>query len=214
MDNVEIVTTDDGGLIAAQYQAFVKVISKIKAETLPPHRQIDHVINLGPDYKLRYGRIHNLSQFELQTLKAIMEMNLPNSFIQRATSSAAAPIVVSKKEETGLWSCVDYRAHNLGTVQNRYQFPPIPQLLDQVREAQIFTNLDLRNAYHLIRVKEGDKFRTTFRTGYGQFEYDVKRFGLTNSPATFQTFIALVNSGILTTSPCATLMIYSSNRPI
>ena len=60
IDNVEMVTTDDGGRIPAQYQEFVEVFSKKKAETLPPHRQIDHTIDLEPDYKLPYGRIYNL----------------------------------------------------------------------------------------------------------------------------------------------------------
>src|SRR5882757_2650991 len=43
---------------------------------------------------------------------------------------------------------------------------------------------DISNAYHLIRIKEGDENKTAFRTWYRQFESRVMPFGLTNAPAT------------------------------
>jgi len=58
-----------------------------------------------------------------------------------------------------------------------------------VREARTFTKLDIRNAFHLIRIKEGNEFKTAFRTRYGQFKYRVMPFGLTNAPGTFQAYI-------------------------
>jgi hypothetical protein len=189
IDNVEMVTTDDGGRIPAQYQEFVEVFSKEKAETLPPYRQIDHGIDQEPDYKLPSGRIYNVSELELKTLKAYIETPLANSLIQRSSSSAAAPILFATKKDGGLRLCVDYRALNLHTVENRYPLPLMSELLDRMREARIFTKLDLRNAYHLIQIKEGDRFETAFRTRYGQFEYRVMPFGLTNAPATFQAYI-------------------------
>lgn len=56
--------------------------------------------------------------------------------------------------------------------------------------ARIFTKLDLRNAYHLVRIREGDEWKTTFNTPTGHFKYLVLPFGLPNAPAIFQ---ALVN---------------------
>ena len=52
---------------------------------------------------------------------------------------------------------MDYRALNLATVKNRYPLPLISERLEHVREARIFTKLDLCGAYHLIRIKEGDE---------------------------------------------------------
>jgi hypothetical protein len=158
-----MVPTDNGGHILATYGEFVEVSSKEKAEKLLPHRSTDHTIDLEPSYNLPYGRIRNLSEFELRTLTAYIEANLANGFIQRSSS----PILFAKKKDGGIRFCVDYRALNLATVKNRYPLPLISEMLDRVREARIYRKLDLRGAYNLIRIKQGDEYKTAFRTRYG-----------------------------------------------
>lgn len=86
--------------------------------------------------------------------------------------------------------CVDYQALNLGTIKNRPPLPLISELLNPVRNAQIITNLDLRNHYHPDRIPEGGEFKTAFQTCSGQFEYRVVPFGLMNAPTILQAYIA------------------------
>ena len=56
-------------------------------------------------------------------------------------------------------------------------------------KGKIYTALDLKEAYNLVRVKEGDEWKTAFRTPFGHFEYLVMPFGLTNAPSIFQSMM-------------------------
>src|SRR5205814_3307007 len=85
--------------------------------------------------------------------------------------------------------CVDYRGLNRVTIKNRYPLPLISEMLDRLRSGKVFTKIDLRGAYNLVRIRPGDEWKTAFRTRYGHFEYSVMPFGLTNAPATFQALI-------------------------
>jgi hypothetical protein len=101
------------------------------------------------------------------------------------------------------------------TVKNRYPLPLIGEIMDRLVGAKVYTKLDLRNAYHRIRIREGDEWKTAFRTRYGHFEYLVMPFGLANAPATFQAYINQALKGLVDVSCVVYLddiLIYSRNR--
>ena len=75
------------------------------------------------------------------------------------------------------------------TVRKRYPPPLMDTTFDLLQGATVFAKLDLRNAYHLVRIKEGDEWKTAFNTPTGHWEYLVMSFGLTNMPAIFQTLV-------------------------
>ncbi|KAJ1042308.1 hypothetical protein NDA10_004995 [Ustilago hordei] len=93
------------------------------------------------------------------------------------------------KKDGGLRLCVDYRGLNEITVKNRAPLPLIEEQLFLLRKARIYTKLDLRAAYNLIRIAKGDEWKTAFGTQLGLYEYLVMPFGLANAPAHFQSFI-------------------------
>jgi len=81
--------------------------------------------------------------------------------------------------------CVDFRGLNTVTIKNRYPLPLISKILDRLSYTKRFTKLDLRDTYYRIRIKEGDEWKTAFRTRYSHYKYMVIPFGLSNALATF-----------------------------
>jgi len=162
------------------------VFEKKNADTLPQHRLYDCGIELQEGAQPPFGPIYSLSQNELAALRDYLDENLAKNFIRHSKSPAGAPILFVKKKDGFLRMCVDYRGLNKVTIKNRYPLPLISGLLDQLGRAKIHTKIDLRGAYNLVRIKEGDEWKMTFRTRYGHFEYNVMPFGLTNALAIFQ----------------------------
>lgn len=176
--------------VPAEYQDLWEVFSKSRATSLPPHRPYDCAIDLFPGTSPPRGRLYSLSGPETKAMEAYVESSLAAGIIRPSSSSAGAGFFFVDKKDKSLRPCIDYRGLNDITIKNRYPLPLISSAFELLQGATVFSKLDLRNAYHLVRIREGDEWKTAFNTANGHYEYLVMPFGLTNAPAVFQ---ALVN---------------------
>ena len=127
------------------------------AKALPKHQPWDHEIELETGKALTFGPIYALSEKELKVLRGYLDENLKKGFIRESKSPAGYPILFTPKKDGSLRLCVDYRKLNDITIKNRYPLPNIGELQDRLGKAKIFTKLDLRGVYNLIRMKEGEE---------------------------------------------------------
>ncbi|MBW0511780.1 hypothetical protein O181_051495 [Austropuccinia psidii MF-1] len=170
------------------YHQYLEVFSKVKAEKLPPHRDCDHHIELEGSLP-PVGMIYSLSNKESDILRTYISENEEEGFMRPSSSSTGEPIIFVKKKDGSLCLCIDYHKLIVVTSKNKYPVPPMNQLLTVFNGSSICSRIDLRGAYNLLRIKEGDEHLTVFRTKYGSYKYFVMPFGLTNAPAFFQNLV-------------------------
>ncbi|ETE61034.1 Retrotransposon-derived protein PEG10, partial [Ophiophagus hannah] len=151
--------------LPAELVDFADVFGEKEADQLPLHQSYDCPINLLPDAKLPVGRIYSLSKPELAVLRDFIEKNLCKGFIHPSTFLLDAPVLLIKKKWGGGYA-----------LRNWYPLLLIPELIQQLCQAQIFMKLDLHGAYNLVHICAGNEWKTAFQTRYGHFEYTVEHW--------------------------------------
>jgi hypothetical protein len=201
--------------LPAAYQDFTDVFSKAGSDLLPPHRPYDHQIHLESDTLLGYSPLYNQSADELRATKQYLIDNLGKGFIITSQAPYASLILFVKKPSSRLRFCIDYQKLNALTRKDRYPLPLIDETLARISQAKIFTKLDIRQAFHRIRIDPSSEDLTTFCTRYGAYKCKVLPFGLTNSPATYQRYMNNVlfdYLDVFCTAYLDDILIYSSNK--
>ncbi len=189
LSSVFQVESADLSGVPAEYHDLCRVFSKSRATSLPPHRPYDCAIDLLPGTSSPpKGRLYSLSGPEREAMDKYIKESLNADLIRPSSSPAGAGFFFVKKDGS-LRPCIDYRGLNDITIRNRYPLPLMSSAFELLQGAKVFTKLDLRNAYYLVRIREGDEWKTAFNTPTGHFEYRVLPFGLTNAPAVFQALI-------------------------
>jgi hypothetical protein len=152
---------------------------------IPPDMEVELVIDLLTGTAPISKRPYRMSLEELKELKKqLMELQ-DAGYIRLNSSPCGAPVLFVQKKDGLQRMCVDYRSLNDVIVKNKYPLPRIEDLFDRMRDARVFSKIDLRPGYHQMKIRPSDIPKTILLTRYGLYEFTVMSFGLTNAPAYF-----------------------------
>jgi hypothetical protein len=177
-------------IVPRHYHKWKKVFSEEEAKRFPKHQPWDIAIDFTNDAPASLDcKIYPLTNAEQGQLEEYIKDNLEKGYIRPSKSQYSSPFFFVGKKDGKLRPVVDYRKLNSFTVPDRYPLPLIQGLVDKVKDARLFTKIDVRAGYNNIRFREGDESKAAFKTNMGLYEPTVMPFGLRNAPAVFQRMV-------------------------
>src|SRR5258708_18605497 len=202
-------------MVPEHYQDFTKVFSE-ESQRLPEHQPLDHTINLLPEAVTRWKvKTYPMSLAEQVELNKFLDEHLAKGYLVPSKSPMASPVFFIKKKDGKLRLVQDYRCLNKITIQNKWPLLLAADIINWLVKAKILSKFDVRWGYHNICIREGDEWKGAIVTNRGLFEPKVMYFGMTNSPATFQSLMNSVFADLIAKGQVAVYMddilIYSKN---
>lgn len=139
--------------------------------------------------KIVYSRLRRLPFEEREIVENQIQEWLEANILAPSSSKYSSPVLVRRKKDGTPRVCTDYRRLNEIVVRDRFPIPVIEEQIDKLKDATIFSTLDLRNGFFHVSVNESSRKYTAIVTDSGQYEFLKTPFGFCNSPAVFQRFI-------------------------
>jgi hypothetical protein len=184
--------------VPTSLHTYADVFSETAFDSLPERRKWDHAIELEREPSPGFRKVYLMTLTEQTEMDAFLEEALATGRIRQSKSPLGAPVVFIEKEDGKLHFVQDYQALNVITRKNQYPLPLIDDLIHQLKDVRYFTKLDVHWGYNNVCIREGDEWKAAFRMNRGLFEPLVMYFGLTNSPATFQTMMNEIFQDLIT----------------
>lgn len=151
--SAEPVALLDLSAVPPEYHDLAQVFSKEKASSLPPHQPYDCGIDLIAGAPLPTSRLYSISKPEWDVMESCTTDSLVAGIIRPSTSPLGVGFFFVEKKNKLLRPCIDFWI----TVKNKYPLPLLASAFELLQGATVYSKLDLRNAYHLVQIREGDE---------------------------------------------------------
>jgi hypothetical protein len=144
---------------------------------------------------MKRQRFNILSYAERAELNRRLKDAVVAGLIRPSYIEFGSPILFVRKADGSLHLCIDYRGLNDVTRKDAYPLPRVDDTLDELKDANFYTHLDLASSFWQVRVRDHDIHKTVFQTPDGIMEWVAMPFGLCNAPATLHRMMSDILRG-------------------
>jgi hypothetical protein len=135
---------------------------------------------------MKCHRYNRLSLAERAKVNRQLKDAVESRLIRPSHCELGSPILFVRKIDGSLRLCIDYRALNEVTRKDAYPLPRADDSLDELKDANSYTHLDLASSLWQVRVHEEEVYKTAFQTPYGMMEWVAMPFGLCKASSSLQ----------------------------
>ena len=163
--------TDLKTVVPEEYHEFLDAFSKETSDTLSPHSKYDDQIRLLEGYRdYRHSPLSKILEPKLQFMKKFLEEHLKKGFIEASSTLCLSSIMLAAKPGRGIRFCINYQWLNKLTKKDTYPIPLIKETLAQLKNAKVFTKIDICQVFHKLRMAADSEDYMTFASQFGAFK--------------------------------------------